>query len=141
MEDQALKGRDVRFCTAINCMDGRVQLPVIKYLQKRFNAKYVDSITEVGPNLVLAEAQNHILIQSVLQGLKISIENHNSIGIAVVGHHGCAGNPAPQDDQIRHIEKAIQLLRQQHETIAIIGLWVDKNWDVHEVVEDEPGGG
>ncbi|MHC5086790.1 MAG: carbonic anhydrase, partial [Planctomycetota bacterium] len=24
------------FCTAINCMDGRVQLPVIPFLQNRF---------------------------------------------------------------------------------------------------------
>ncbi len=46
------------FCTTINCMDGRVQLPVIKYLQKHFNVDYVDSITEPGPNLILAKQTN-----------------------------------------------------------------------------------
>ena len=38
------------FCTVVNCMDGRVQLPVIRYLQERFEVPYVDSITEVGPS-------------------------------------------------------------------------------------------
>jgi len=32
------------YCTVINCMDGRVQLPVIKYLKERFDVDYVDSI-------------------------------------------------------------------------------------------------
>ena len=36
------------FATAINCMDGRVQLPVIKFLQERFKAEYVDIISEPG---------------------------------------------------------------------------------------------
>ena len=40
----------MRFCTVINCMDGRVQLPVIRHMKERFNAEYVDSITEPGPN-------------------------------------------------------------------------------------------
>ena len=42
------------FCTAINCMDGRVQAPVNAYLRTRFNADYVDAVTEPGPALVLA---------------------------------------------------------------------------------------
>jgi hypothetical protein len=118
-------------------MDGRVQLPVIRYLQKRFNAEYVDSITEAGPNLILSKQKSSVSIQSILERLRISIEHHNSVGVAVVGHHGCAGNPAPQDDQILHIQKVIHFLRQQHEKIVIIGLWVDKNWEVHEVIKDE----
>lgn len=126
----------MRFCTVINCIDGRVQIPVISYLQKRFNVEYVDSITEAGPNLILSEEKGITSIQSILERLKISIENHNSVGIAIVGHHDCAGNLAPQNDQIIHIKKAIRFLRQQYENIEIIGLWVDKNWEVHEVIED-----
>jgi len=55
------------------------------------------------------------------------------MGVAIVGHHDCAGNPALKDDQIKHIQKAIKFLKQQYESIEIIGLWVDKNWEVHEV--------
>lgn len=130
----------MRFCTAINCMDGRVQFPVIRYLQERFNVEYVDSITEAGPNLILSEAKNTASIESILQRLRISIENHGSVGVAVAGHYGCAGNPAPQDDQIMHIRKAIQFLHQHYESEEIIGLWVDKNWEVHEVPGSGPGG-
>ena len=82
------------FCTVINCMDGRVQLPVIKYLQKRFNAEHVDSITEPGLNLILAKQSNVNIVESVFNRLKISVDKHASVGIAVAGHHGCAGNPA-----------------------------------------------
>ncbi len=124
----------MQFCTVINCMDGRVQLPVIMYLQKRFNVEYVDSITEAGPNLILAEQESSALVQSILERLKISIGNHNSVGVAIAGHYDCAGNPALQDEQIMHIQKAMQFLRQQHGTIEIIGLWVDKDWEVHEVI-------
>ena len=123
----------MKFYTVINCMDGRVQLPVIRYLQKRFDVEYVDSITEVGPNLILSEEKKTAPVQSVLERLKISIEKHNSAGVAIVGHHDCAGNPASKDDQIVHIKKAIELLRQHHENTEIIGLWVDENWRVQEI--------
>ena len=62
----------MRFCSAINCMDGRVQLPVIRYLQNRFNVDYVDSITEAGPNLILSEAKNTSSTQAIFERLKIS---------------------------------------------------------------------
>jgi len=127
------KGDRMRFCTVINCMDGRVQLPVIRYLQKRFNVDYVDSITEAAPNLILSEQKDMASIQSILERLKISIENHGSVGIAVVGHHGCAKNSAPRDDQIMHIQQSMHLLHQKNETIEIIGLWVDKNREVHDI--------
>jgi hypothetical protein len=130
----------MRFCTAINCVDGRVQLPVIRYLQKRFNVDYVDSITEAGPNLILSEYKNMVSIEAIFNKLNISIEKHNSVGIGIVGHYDCAGNPATQENQIRHIQKAIKLLRQQYENIEIIGLWVDKNWKLHEVIEDRSSG-
>ncbi len=129
----------MRFCTVINCMDGRVQLPVNRYLQKRFNVKYVDSITEAGPNLILSEGKRIPSIQSILGKLKISIENHNSVGVAIAGHYDCAGNSATKNDQIIHIQKAIQFLRQHYENIEIIGLWIDKNQVVHEVGENKLG--
>jgi hypothetical protein len=117
-------------------MDGRVQLPVIRYLQERFNAEYVDSITEAGPNLILSEQEDTVSIRSILERLEISIKNHNSVGVAVVGHHDCAGNPAPRDVQVVHIQKAVQFLRRQYEGMDVIGLWVDDNWEAGEVTEN-----
>jgi len=114
-------------------MDGRVQLPVIHYLQNRFNVEYVDSITDAGPNLILSKKKTSPNTQMILERLKISIDKHNSVGVAIVGHHDCAGNPAPRNDQIVHIKKSITYLRQHYKNIEIIGLWLDENWEVHEV--------
>ena len=123
----------MRFCTVINCMDGRVQMPVIRYLQNRFNADYVDSITEAGPDLILSETKDTIAVKTILDRLEISIEKHHSVGIAIVGHHDCAGNPVLKKDHITHIETAVDFLHQQYENLEIIGLWVDASWEVHEI--------
>lgn len=123
----------MRFCTVINCVDGRVQLPVIRYLQKRFDVDYVDSITEAGPNLLLSENKNTRSIQAIFDKLKISVNKHHSVGLAIAGHHDCAGNPAPQDRQIIHVQAAVKLIQQKYDDIEIIGLWVDENWEVHEI--------
>jgi hypothetical protein len=117
-------------------MDGRVQLPVIRYLQQRFGVSYVDSITEAGPTLILAKKENTALVQGILRRLKVSLDKHNSVGIAIVGHEDCAGNRAPYDEQLAHIRDSVQFLRSQYEDAKVIGLWVDGNWRVHEVVGD-----
>jgi len=129
----------MNFCTAINCIDGRVQLPVINYLKKRFNAEYVDLITEAGVNLVLAKQNNASLVQSIFKKLKMSIEEHRSLGVGIVGHHDCLKNPAQRNEQIAHIQDAVQCIRQQYETVEIIGLWIDENLDAHEVGCLKPG--
>ncbi|MFZ6018189.1 MAG: carbonic anhydrase [Chloroflexota bacterium] len=121
------------FCTVINCMDGRVQLPVIQYLQKRFNVAFVDSITEAGPNLILAKRENSAALQSILNRLNISITKHASAGVAVAGHYDCAGNPQPASLQMEHIREAVNFLRGVYADIEIIGLWVDENWQVIEI--------
>ena len=37
------------FAAAINCMDGRIQIAIIRHLKKKYGIKYVDIITEPGP--------------------------------------------------------------------------------------------
>ena len=66
----------MRFCTVINCMDGRIQMPVIQYLCRRFNVEWVDSITEPGPNLILSEKKDDLLVQSIIKRLDISVNKH-----------------------------------------------------------------
>jgi len=43
-----------RFATAINCMDGRTQEPVITWIKKNYHVDFVDMITEPGPVKYLA---------------------------------------------------------------------------------------
>ena len=121
------------FGTVINCMDGRVQKPVSEYLQKKFNAEYIDVITEPGPNLILSKLTNENLINSINARLDISVNKHDSKNIAIVGHHDCAGNPSPKESQLKHISDSIEYLQKNFPTSNVIGLWVNENWEVEEV--------
>lgn len=127
------------FCTAVNCMDGRVQLPVITYLQDRFKVEHVDSVTEAGPNLILAKRTHEDEVQSILRRISISVERHSSVAIALAGHHECAGNPVTQQEQKQHLVAGIEFLRHQYRNIPVIGLWVDEKWRIHEIVNREQG--
>jgi len=123
----------MEFCTVINCMDGRVQQPVNNFLQKRFNADNVDTITEAGPNGILAKQEDKATIQSIFKRVEISVNAHKSKAIAIVGHHDCAGNPAPKEEQIRHIRESMSFLQNHYQNVEIVGLWVDENWEVKEI--------
>ncbi len=123
----------MRFCSVVNCMDGRVQLPVIRFLQKRFGAEYVDSITEPGPIKALAGDQTGSTVQSIVERLTISVERHASGAIALVGHHDCAGNPEPKEIQLEQLKKAAEFISGRFDDVEVICLWVDEKWQVHEV--------
>ena len=123
----------MKFCTSVTCMDGRIQLPVIKYLQKRFNVEYVDVISEAAINLVLSKQEDTVLIDAILDRIRISVDVHKSKSIAVVGHYDCAKNPAPEEKQYHNTIEAIKFLKNKYDQVEIIGLWVDENWKVKEL--------
>ncbi len=126
----------MEFCTAINCMDGRVQVPVITYLKKRFMVDYVDVVSEPGPNKILAEGDDQQLLESIWTRVTISLSKHDSKGIAVIGHHDCAGNPVDRATQQRHTAEAVRRVRERFGSVEVIGLWVDRNWEVFETSPD-----
>ncbi|MBN1898392.1 MAG: hypothetical protein JW827_06415 [Spirochaetes bacterium] len=122
-----------KFVTAVNCMDGRAQLPVINYLKEYFHAGYIDMITEPGPNKILADKSDTILIDSIKKRIEISIDKHGSNLVALVGHCDCAGNPSPKENQIRHIKSGVVMIKKWFQNIHVIGLWVDENWNAQRV--------
>ena len=126
----------MEFCTAINCMDGRVQIPVIAYLKERFKVDYVDVVSEPGPNKILADGTNQQLLESIWARVEISLTKHDSRGIAVIGHHDCAGNPVDESDQQDHTAAAVRRIRNRFGSVPVIGLWVDHNWEVSEIALD-----
>jgi Trk K+ transport system NAD-binding subunit len=121
------------FCTAVNCIEGQVQLPVINYLKKRFTANYVDMITEPGPNQILSELTASMVVSSIIARIDQSIQNHSSRRIAIVGHHDCAGNTSKKEKQLSHIQESIIFLKKRFPNVEVIGLWVDQNWRVFEI--------
>jgi len=122
-----------RFATAINCMDGRVQVPANEWIKKKFRVDYVDTITEPGPNKILAENKDSAAVDSIKRRVAISVNKHGSKYIAVLGHHDCAGNPVDKESQLVHIKSAVKAVNSWGFPVETIGLWVDENWQVSEV--------
>ena len=121
------------FATAINCMDGRTQLPVFEYLKDNFAVDFVDMITEPGPNKILADDKDKTLVNSIRRRVEISVNKHQSKIIAVVGHYDCAGNPADKDEQEKQISIAINRIKQWNLGVELIGLWVDQSLSAAKV--------
>ena len=114
-------------------MDGRAQVPVISYLKERFKADYVDMVTEAGANRVLALGEDTMAVESIQGRVRISVQKHRSVGVAVVGHHDCAGNPEPEIQQNIDTMKAVHCVRTAFPGIPVIGLWLNECWNVIEL--------
>jgi len=122
------------FVTAINCMDGRTQCPVAHYLKGEFKADYVDTITEPGPDGLLATG-NSATVESIKKRVLISVNAHHSKVVAVVSHDDCAGNPVSKAEHLDHLAKAIDVVKSWQLPVRILGLWVNEQWVV-EVISD-----
>ena len=120
------------FCTAINCMDGRTQLPVNEYLRRKLNTPYVDTITEPGPVRILAEAPDSALAESILSRVEISVKKHGSQCVAVVGHWDCTGNAVPEGRQKEQLDLAVRFVAARYPNVRVVGLWVDSTGSVEE---------
>jgi hypothetical protein len=125
------------FAGVINCMDGRTQEPVNAYLKEKFGVDYVDAITEPGPIKLLAENTDP-RVESIKTRCDISLNNHHGVGLAVVSHYDCAGNPVDKDTQLVQLAASLKLLRSWYPTTPLYGLWVDEQWQVTEISADVP---
>ena len=121
------------FCTAINCMDGRTQLPVNDWCRTHFNVDYVDTITEPAPPALMADPTNAAAIDSILRRVDISVNQHGSKGIAIVAHTDCAGDPADDDQRIVHLCRAVKVMRKTYPDLEVTGLWLGEDWQVEPV--------
>ena len=121
------------FCTAVNCMDGRTQQPVSDYLRRRFAAECVDTVTEPGPDGILAAGTDRATIDSIFRRVGISLERHGSRSIAIVSHHDCAGHPVDKQSHVRDVLLAASRLAERFAPAEVIALWVDEDWQVHEL--------
>lgn len=124
----------MKFATVINCMDGRVQLPVIEWIKKNYFVEYVDVITEPGPVRILSENSDKLKINSIKERLEISIKKHGSNLVAIVAHHDCAGNPVEKSVQLDQLKSSVEFVKSMCSKVQVIGLWVNENWSVDKVL-------
>jgi carbonic anhydrase len=98
------------FFTSIGCMDGRCQEPVLAFGQKKFNAKYADTITEAGLVGLLARNADRKLLKALKLKINISLEKHHSKGIIIHGHQECAGNPVEDKQHKKDVLKTAKTI-------------------------------
>lgn len=122
------------FATAINCIDGRAQDPVAAWMRVRFGVRYVDTITEAGADGILAHGSEAAL-EPIKSKVMVSTGAHKSQVVAVVGHHGCAGNPVSLEDHLKDIRKGVDAVASWELPVNVIGLWVNDRWQVDVVCE------
>lgn len=123
-----------KFGTVINCMDGRAQIPVITYLQKKYQIEYIDSITEAGPVKTASDKNSLSDHQSLKSRLAISIDVHDSVFVAITAHHDCAGNPVSHEKQIEELKEAVVNIKELvKKEIPVIALWLNEQFEVCEI--------
>ena len=129
----------MKFGTVINCIDGRVQYPVLDFLKKNFDLDFFDTANEAGPLKILTERTDKCRLISLKEQISTSLESHGSRFIAVVGHHDCTGNPKKRDEQEQQIDAALEYLKNAYGNgILYVGLYVNENWEVEEYTRMEP---
>ena len=122
------------FAIAINCMDGRTQEPLIKYIKQKFGVDYVDMVTEPGPDKLLAQNKEKFLVSSIKRRVQISIEKHQSSQIVIAGHADCAGNPVSEEDHQRQIKQSVETIYSWGWMVPVLGVWIDQDFHIEEVV-------
>ena len=120
---------DIR-ATCLNCMDGRVQLPVLQWIKDNYRVDFVDVITEAGMDEVLSNQED---VREILRSITISVNINKSTRLFVVGHYDCRGNPVEEKIHRQEISSAVKRLKSHWPDLEIIGLWVNKTWKVEIV--------
>jgi hypothetical protein len=119
----------VKFATAINCIDGRVQIAVIDYLKNTLSVDYVDMITEPGPNKLLSENKNNDAIKLLREKAAISIEKHGLDIVAIVGHYNCAANPENEENQKKQLLESLKTISfWRLDLKRIVALWLNSSF-------------
>jgi carbonic anhydrase len=123
-----------KFATAITCIDGRVQQPIVDWMKLNMNVDYVDLITEPGPDKALTDGPVHI-IDEIVRKVSFSILHHSSNIVAVTGHHDCAANDADKEEHVEQILEGVRVLLSYQINARVLGLWLNE-WNSVELVWD-----
>ena len=119
-----------KFATSISCMDGRIQIPISKWIKENYSVDFVDTITEPGVDKVIS---NNDCIDSIKNKVSISINAHKSQLIVVSGHYECAANPVSDEEHIAQIKKDVEIISSWNLDAKVLGVWVDGSWKVNPV--------
>jgi carbonic anhydrase len=125
------------FFTSVGCMDGRVQAPIAKYGQDKYQVLHPDTVTEAGLVGLLANNPSVELLDSIKKKVLISVEKHHSKGIIVHGHQDCAGNPVEDELHKEQTIEAAKVIRdfvtEDVEVKPVFVIKTENGWEVEEL--------
>jgi hypothetical protein len=125
------------FGTAINCIDGRVQIPVITWMREMLSLVYVDLVTQPGADGVLARDAG-LAEQMIRPRVELSVNRHASPVVVVAGHYDCLANPVDEAEHRANLVTAIATLQTWELKVKLLALWVNQAWQV-EVIKTRGG--
>lgn len=117
---------------AINCVDGRVQDPVLGWLRRTLGCELVHAVNEPGPDAALRDAEDDGRVERIVRMLA----SHGPIeAIAVVAHDDCRGNPVDEATHRRQVAEAAETVASWGLAGRVLGLWVDRDREVAVVTD------
>jgi len=119
-----------KFATSVSCIDGRIQIPLAKWIKENYSVDYVDTITEPGVDKTITE---NSVFESIKTKVSISINAHKSELVVLSGHYDCAANQVSNEDHIELIKKGIEVISSWNLGTKVIGVWVDDSWNVNTI--------
>ena len=123
----------MKFATCLNCMDGRVQEPVISWIKDNYKIDFVDMITEAGMDGYLSDSSSDI--SRIQKKMSISLKRAGSINtVFIVGHYDCLGNPVDDKTHKEQIKAAVEKIKILKPKAEVVGLWVSDKWMVEKIV-------
>ncbi len=111
-------------------MDGRIQIPLNKWIRENYSVDHVDTITEPGVEKIVSGNNN---LESIKTKVGISINAHKSGLIVISAHYDCAGNPVSDEEHISQVKKGVEVVNSWNLGVKVIGVWVDNSWNVNAV--------
>ena len=117
-----------KFVTSVSCMDGRIQIPLNKWIKENYPADYVDTITEPGVDKNITN-----VVESIKTKVGISVNAHKSDLVVVSGHYDCAANPVSDEEHISQIKSAVEVISSWNLGVNVVGVWVEGSWNVNSV--------
>lgn len=122
------------FGCAVNCIDGRAQLPIIEWIKFHGSVQYVDMITEPGADGILSGVVEGDY-ETIYRNISVSVEKHSSSIIALAGHFDCAGNPVSNEEHIEHIKAGVETIVGWFPALRVVGLFVN-DYETVDVIFD-----
>ena len=119
------------FGTSINCIDGRVQLPITDWIKKNYSVDFIDMISEPGSDKAMLDDPD--MITRLKSKILISVNGHKSKSIILSGHHDCLGNPVTKEEHIDHIKKSVDIIKTWNLPASVNGIWVNENWSIEKI--------